>query len=305
MQPPTARRQGFVQIPNWLVDDENLTAAEKWSVISIARRAYGAKKSAWPSQAKIAKTGGFDRKTIRRALQHVVELGILKPLRHRPRGVVEYEVNLESAPPPEAYTPGDVRRTPQVTCGVIPTKHSKVKRQEKNSRPESVTSNAEVSVDRGDTHGNVNGECSAYNPPEAYTPGQLTKREANEQCLTPEGQPVCGDFHDLYTDLNVLTLPEVGGELIPEVVLERLVELRGLKFCLMWNAWLKRKIAEEYRKRRPVKNPSGLYITAVEQGWEVNPSWPEFDETLHITQEMWERKMGITGQITDDELVPF
>lgn len=47
-------------------------------------------------------------------------------------------------------------------------------------------------------------------------------------------------------------------------------------------SWLLRKIAALYEAGRPVENPAGLYRRAVEQHWEVNPNWPEFDELRQV-----------------------
>lgn len=280
--------KGFTMVPNWLIDDKRLTAAEKWSIISVARRAYGAKTSAWPSQTKIANTGGFDRKTIRKALQAVTACGMLEPIRCHERGVVEYRLHIDeppaSFPRPEAYAPGDLGNRTQVTGGVIPTKHSKVKDQEKNTLvPPDNTSNGEVAVIRGDLHGNEYGNCSAYNPPEAYAPGRseprFTKREINELLLTPDGKrpDVEGLESDLFAVLAMVHAPKH----FDTRQLEKLVAEHGAEYCTFWVSWLLRKIAAEYDAGRPVENPAGLFAKAVRDRWEVDPKWPEFDETRH------------------------
>lgn len=303
-------------VPNWLLDDERLTAAEKWSIISIARRAYGAKTSAWPSQTKIARTGGFDRKTIRKALQAVTACGMLEPIRYHERGVVEYRLHIDEPPAafprPEAYTPGDLRNRTQVTRGVIPTKHSKVKDQEKNTFvPPDNTSNGEVAVIRGDIHGSASGNCSAYNPPEAYAPGRseprFTKREINELMLTPDGKRP--DVDGLESDLIAVLATAESPKDFDSRQREKLEAKHGAEFCAFWASWLLRKIAAEYEAGRPVENPAGLYAEAVNGHWEVDPKWPEFHETLH-TQAAWEQKMGIgrTALASEDDLeveMPF
>jgi len=79
--------------------------------------------------------------------------------------------------------------------------------------------------------------------------------------------------------------------------LDKLVANYGAERCAFWVSWLLRKIAAEYDAGRPVKNPAGMYRTAVEQGWEVDPKWPEFDESKHTGAKRLEDEL--------DDLVPF
>jgi len=299
MQSTTGKpHKNFTMIPNWLIDDARLTAPEKWSIISVARRAYGNKTSAWPSQTKIARTGGFDRKTIRKALQAVTDCGILEPIKHRERGVVEYRLHLDAPPTsilrPEAYAPGDLRKRTQVTRGVIPTKHSKIEDQEQKTRskPDAAT-NAEVTVVRGDTHGNEYGNCSAYNPPEAYAPGasqlRFSKRETNDQLLTPDGKRP--DLEGLESDLSGLLAIAYSPKHFDSRQLEKLVAEHGTEYCAFQVSWLLRRIAHEYDAGREVTNPAGLFAEAVRGQWPVDPKWPEFDESLHTPKAAWLREL--------------
>jgi hypothetical protein len=111
---------------------------------------------------------------------------------------------------------------------------------------------------------------------------QFTKAEVNALFLTPEGERVNDDGYELRYDLVNDVLPLVYGESFnrPED-LDTLIADRGVKLCRLWMHWLPRKIAHRYANGKDVENPTGLYIKAVRGRWQVDPSWPQFDETLH------------------------
>jgi hypothetical protein len=106
-----------------------------------------------------------------------------------------------------------------------------------------------------------------------------SRAEINAAFLTPEGLRVSDDPDDLECHANT-TLAWVCGEPLIRGSLDALATY-GVERCAMWAHWLPRKIADEYSKGRPVGSPSGLYRSAVEGGWEVDPKWPEFDEQRH------------------------
>jgi hypothetical protein len=315
-----AKREGFTQIPNWLIDEPNLTAAEKWSVMVVARHAYGQKTSAFPSQVSIAKRGHFDRKTIRTALESVTDLGILEAIGKNGRSdqQVEYRLHLDSRPKKldlRNTHPGDLGRTPHLPGDSTPTKHTEQEYEVKKTHVGiDVTSNIEDTVEPevGSRIGRV---CSANESgPGAYDPGAstpskhtFTKRQINEQLLTPDGKRP--DVDGLDCDLNEALIMAESPSYFPSSELDKLVAKRGEERCAFWASWLLRKIASEYERGKPVENPAGLFRTAVEQHWEVNPSWPEFDEHKH-TDAAWKAKMGIgasTGTEVDElaDEIPF
>jgi hypothetical protein len=107
------------------------------------------------------------------------------------------------------------------------------------------------------------------------------KSVINKLMLTPKGEQLTDDEDELRYEVEALILPGVYGEPFNPGDLDKLVAARGVPFCRMWIHWLGRKIASAYERGRPVSNPSGLYLRAVEQGWEVDPKWPQFNEVLH------------------------
>jgi hypothetical protein len=123
------------------------------------------------------------------------------------------------------------------------------------------------------------------------------KRTINEYMLSPEGVPLDDDRDELFYEVEAVTLPSVYGEPFNPGDLDKLIADRGVSFCRMWAHWLPRKIANEY-KRKPVRgvpSPTGLYAEAVRKGWKVDPSWPQFDETLHTVKarEQFEKRMAV------------
>lgn len=111
----------------------------------------------------------------------------------------------------------------------------------------------------------------------------LTKAEVNDGLYLPDGTSAHDNFDDLSYDLGNIILPMVFGQPLNkgDLDLDKLVQKKGVRFCHFWARWLLRKIADEHSKGRPVASPTGLYRRAVEQGWEVSPKWPEFDEQRH------------------------
>ena len=114
-------------------------------------------------------------------------------------------------------------------------------------------------------------------------PRPFTKDEINAALIRPDGFRASDDFDDLSYDLSNLILPMVVGQSLNkgDLDLDKLVDKHGVRFCHFWAHWLPRKIADEYAKNRPVLSPTGLYRSAVEQGWTVNPKWAAFDEKRH------------------------
>jgi hypothetical protein len=126
-----------------------------------------------------------------------------------------------------------------------------------------------------------NGRSTLLQSETSKPPRPPTKAEVNAAFIRPDGFSASDDFADLSDDLSNLILPMVVGEPLKESDLDKLVAKRGVTFCHFWAYWLPRKIAYEYEKGRPVPSPTGVYLSAVEQRWEVNPKWPEFDEQRH------------------------
>lgn len=142
---------------------------------------------------------------------------------------------------------------------------------------------AETEVEPSDSKGNEEPKATLPATPGAQdiAPRPLSKAEINAAFVTPDGHRVSDSIDDLDCDLNT-TLARVYGEMLNRGTLETLVGKHGERQCALWAHWLPRKIADEYTKGRPVESPSGLYRKAVEQGWHVDPKWPEFDEERHI-----------------------
>lgn len=141
-------------------------------------------------------------------------------------------------------------------------------------------SEASHSLDNGNPEPKA--RLHASRGPQYIAPRPFTKAEINAALLTPDGQRVNCDVDDLHYDLQNIFLPEVRGEYLRDDDFDRLVELRGVKFCRFWSYWLPRKIAWYYDvKKEPVPKPTALYIRAIEGEWEVDPKWPMFDEDKH------------------------
>jgi hypothetical protein len=114
-------------------------------------------------------------------------------------------------------------------------------------------------------------------------PRPFTKAEINAALICPDGFRARDGFEDLSYDLSNLILPMVVGQPLNkgDIDLDKLVGGHGIEFCCFWAHWLPRKIAAVYERGGTVKNPTGLYRRAVEGHWEVDPTWPQFDEQRH------------------------
>lgn len=115
----------------------------------------------------------------------------------------------------------------------------------------------------------------------------LDKRLVNDELLTPGGLHASDNIDDLYYDLNWI-LFDVCGEKFNRVpgdpktnALGMLISKHGARYVAFWAHWLSRKVAAEYERGKPVKTPTALLIKAIEEGWQVDPSWPDFDADLH------------------------
>lgn len=273
MPTTTDKRGGFTMISNVILDDPKLCARDKLVLCSLIRHAYGKKVKVYPSQLRLAKLLGLNVKTVRAALASLTDLNYIKPHGHGKPGATEtYTLDLSAQ---RTYTcPIDGQEPVQ------PADTNKSKQKDELNKTLAATSaNAGTVVDHPPER-ETSSNAVLYQRP-VHSADRLTKAEVNENRLTPEGLPVNGNIFDLDYGVNTITLPTLDGTWLTDGVIQELVELRGVEFCQMWEAWLPRKIAYEYEKGRPVKSAAGLYRRAIEEGWQVDPAWPEHDETKH------------------------
>jgi hypothetical protein len=283
MQPNTAKtgkpREGFKQISNALIDNPNLCLRDKMVLIKLASHAYGQKTSAYPSQVKIAKCLGIQRETAKAALDSLTALGIIRPHGKGRKGKQEtFTIDLDHAANLTAHPAGNLTAHPAAPDGSSGINKTAKENQEKKTLAPRSTSTTQGVDGPGDIEDI--GICYAEAPDGSL--GRFTKREINEMTLTPDLKLPDDEPDALECNLDV-QLAFASGDGFNFKVLEELVELRGPTFCAFWTSWLLRKIAAEYAAGRPVKSPAGLYTQAVREGWEVDPSWPEFDENKHRT----------------------
>ena len=157
-------------------------------------------------------------------------------------------------------------------------KHTAQEYELNNTLAESaVTSIAEVPLSLTGGSGvdsDAHAVLSQYEGPDEMRT-RFTKAEINALLLTPNGKRP--DVDGLESDLDTALLLAESPDPFNFRELEKLAAEHGEEYCAFWASWLLRKIAAEYAAGRPVKNPAGLYRSAVEQHWEVSPSWPEFN----------------------------
>jgi hypothetical protein len=190
--------------------------------------------------------------------------------------VEHYALNLNLPEIPASNLP-DIPATPAGDSGI---KKSRKNTTKENAGRAVVTADANV-TDKPHGKG-LTASVSSARPSGGIKPGGIctSKQRVNELRLTPEGRHVDDDPESVLHDLDQ-ALGLAGGEPIKRSVLNELLGLRGAEYLNFWRAWLPYKIAAEYKAGRPVKKPTGLYTEAVRGGWEVNPTWPAFDEVLH------------------------
>lgn len=116
--------------------------------------------------------------------------------------------------------------------------------------------------------------------PQASRPARpWTNAELNAGFVRPDGYRASDDFDDLDCDLNNV-LAMLYGEPLNRGTLDKLAAKHEVRRCALWAHWLPRKIASMYATK-PVAKPTALYVCAVEEGWQVDSKWPEFDEMRH------------------------
>lgn len=136
----------------------------------------------------------------------------------------------------------------------------------------------------------------------------LVRAEVNAAFVRPDGYRVSDDFDELECDLN-LTLAQVYGEPLNRGTLDKLVKDHGVRRCALWAHWLPRKLASDFEKGKLIEKPTARYVRAVQEGWEVDPKWPEFDEQRHTVkarEEAEKRKQARDGSespLSDDTSV--
>ena len=278
----------YTRIPNAIIDDPTICSRDKLVLCALIRHAYGKKVEVYPSQLRLTRLLGMNVKTVRAALKSLVRLDYITPRGHgRPGARETYRLNLSDRRVSTRPAAGQPPVQP------VPSNNNKQENQWKKT-PVATT----------DIGGTGEPDTSTMDPfgdallyeGSVRSADRITKAQVNELKLTPLGFRVSGDYDDLDYDLNALWLPALGGNHLGKDALDKLVSLRGVEFCQLWAAWLPRKVAAEYARGRPVRSPAGLYRRAVEQGWEVDPSWPEFDDSKH-------RFRG--DKVTDDLEIPF
>lgn len=301
----TDKPLGFTKIPNAIIDNPALSMRDKVVLFKLARHGYG-KMTVYPSQVEIAKSLGIQRETVKTALESLTAVGVIRPHGKGRSGKQEtYTIDLDRAAnltaQPAGFKDANLTDSPSKPDGLAGkpdgSSVTNKKAEEKNNKKGGAEALLAVrgSVDSGATlEDNNRSACLAKEEEPDGSSGRSkpggrivrSKKAVNDLLLTPDGKIALNSYDDLDYDLNSLTLATLGGEWIPESELAKLVELRGVRYCAFWTAWLPRKVASEYAKGKPVKNPAGLYRRAIEEAWQVDPSWPEFDETQHV----WDAK---------------
>lgn len=272
-------RDGFVKIPNALIDNPNVCARDKLVLLKVASHAYGKSVVAYPSQAAIADSLGYRRETVRAALASLAGLGVLRPHGEGRQGKQErFTIDLDRAANLTIQSPGNLTtQSPSPGDSVAINKTAELRLENKTPADSSEPPAIKARVERGDIDGRSYGNCSAAQGPDDSVV-RFTNRQINELMLTPNLKLPDDEPDALFCNLD-LELGLAGGKVFNRKVLEELVALRGDRFVAFWTSWLLRKIAAEYEAGRPVTNPSGLFTEAVRGGWKVDQRWPEFDES--------------------------
>ena len=295
----------YAKIPNELIDYVGLPLIPKATLIKLARHAYGDKESSNPSQLEIAKCLGVDRKSVRSALAYLTTLGLIEPHGDGHQGKqMTYKLRLDRLANMGKWHPCNMGKWHPSFDSTCPngTHKQEQNKTKKENADDDVTSTAEVAVDPGLLH--TVGSCSADEGLVQMAP-MFTKKQINEQLLTPNGKLPDDDLDALLCNIDG-QLILAGGKHFNNQVLDALVGEHGATYVAFWTSWLLRKIAAEYEAGRPVSNPGGLFTEAVRGHWEVNPSWPEFDDERHIPTDLWLDRNGIgSGVIYTVEDMPF
>jgi hypothetical protein len=290
---------------------------DKLVLIKVASHAYGDRTSAFPSQAETATSLGCRRETAKSAYESLTALQVLVPHGEGRKGKQETftidldratNLTIQSASNMTSDSSGNLTTQSAAPDDSVGIKHKHREDEEKNKGLESVVaSNPKDAVVpfRAPVHGNNAMHSQDEEPDDSV--GRFTKREINDQLLTPNGK--LPDADGIDGDLSAVLTEAESPTFFNSSELDKLVAAHGEEHCAFQVSWLLRRIAHEYKAGRPVTSPAGLYRRAVEGGWQVDPAWPEFDELKH-TDAAWKIKNGIAGNgpATHDELddlVPF
>jgi hypothetical protein len=277
---------GYTKLPHYVFESD-LSPNEKLVLWGLKSRAFGKRNEVWPSQVWLAKCSGLDPKTVRAALKNLEVREVIREVGRDKKRQARYALHLDACRPRENAS-DDLGKSPDVTWGNIPT--NKAEQKQKNQirkAPHDGDLTTDATVEPGSAEDEYGKPASSAQHEVAW--GNIPrsdKRFINEQRLTPEGLRASSDRDDLQYNLHADILPMLLGEPIRAAELDALIEQRGVQFCAMWAAWLPRKVAAHYAANNgfgsAVMKPTGLYIQAVREGWQVDPSWPEFDQNRHV-----------------------
>jgi hypothetical protein len=314
----------FTRVANELIDSQNLSLHEKLVFIKLMSHAYGDAVTAYPSQLEISKCLKMKRDTVRVTLESLTALGLVKPHGEGHQGKQEtYTLHPDRIANMPKRGPSNMpKRGPSLTqtCPIGDHKAYSIRPSNKTPADNEAISEIEVTVKPRGT--STLGNAVLYQDEEHAQTGTMlepaqsgtrfTKRQINELLLAPDGIRPNANPDDVSYDLNVVLCEAQSPNLFNQSELDKLIKAHGSERCAFWVSWLLRKIASEYDVAgKPVENPAGLYRRAVEQGWEVDPRWPEFNKLWH-TDAAWKIKHGIgtgTGPPLDsadvDYWIPF
>lgn len=296
-------RAGFTMIPNALIDNPALCIRDKMILIKLARHGYG-KTTVYPSQVRIAKCLGVRRETVKAALDSLIALGPIRAHGKGHQGKQEtFTIDLEKAANLTTQSSTNMTDYPAgnlTTQSSGPDDSSGMNKKQSKKNLNNKAAESDAASDAGHpvvpalTPVRQGFACSAQDEEPDDSVGRFSRVEINGRLLTPSGK--LPDVEGLEADLaGVLAI----GESEPDSrQLEKLADEHGAEYCAFWASWLLRKIAAEFEASRPVENAAGLFRRAVEQRWEVDPSWPEFDESRYLKNHEVHR----TGYLAD---IPF
>ena len=275
-------RDGYKQIPNALIDNPNLCIRDKMVLIKLASHAYGKKRSAYPSQVKVAKCLGIQRETVKAALDSLTALGIVRPHGKGRQGKQEtFTIDLDRAANLTAHPTGNLTAHPTTPDGSSDINKTEQIRQEKENANPEVTSEI-----RGDAEPQGHEEIgsallytehaglAAMFSAQADLLAGLTPEQIRDCRIAPDGTSafdVCADA-DAWLLAKSVVEEYAEGEPFNPGELDKLCDEYGNEAVWFHAKWFPRRIGA--LKSQPNK-PTAYFIDCVRKDHPVNPTWPK------------------------------
>ncbi|HLI96981.1 MAG TPA: helix-turn-helix domain-containing protein, partial [Candidatus Baltobacteraceae bacterium] len=230
----------FTQVPNWLIDDQELGVTDKMTLVCLHRFAYG-KRRIYPSQKTIAERVGVNRETVRFALQRLVERNLILPIAEAGKGRRQtYELCAPLDHPMTDNPPSD--------GGESAINNTDTELDSKNSDPVLLGSSCREEQNSGPVG------IPSPGSPEFIGAAEAAARELGLPYRCPD------DPLDAYQDIIERVCIVCNGEFFNAGSLDGLIDQFGVVRCWSQAMALEQRLASA---TKPIRNVTAYYMECV------------------------------------------